>query len=82
MGKIFCLMGKSSSGKDTIFQKIKQIFADQLMPIVSYTTRPMRVGEVEGREYHFITEKLLADYKKQGKVIEQRLYQKVNLQEK
>ena len=78
MGKIFCLMGKSSSGKDTIFQEIKHIFKEKLIPIVSYTTRPMRVGEVEGREYHFISGQQLIAYGNQGKVIEQRVYHTVN----
>ena len=40
MGKIFCLMGKSSSGKDTIFSILKE--TEALKPIVLYTTRPMR----------------------------------------
>ena len=40
MGKIFCLMGKSSSGKDTIFKKIRDDKELNLKPIVSYTTRP------------------------------------------
>ena len=78
MGKIFCLMGKSSSGKDTIFQEIKHIFNKTLIPIISYTTRPMRVGEIEGREYHFISEQQLKVYENQNKVIEQRLYHTVN----
>lgn len=78
MGKIFCLMGKSSSGKDTLFRNIKEHFKEQLMPIVSYTTRPMRAGERQGEEYHFINEEVLKEYDEQGKIIEQRMYRTVS----
>ena len=44
MGKIFCLMGKSSSGKDTIFRDLLKEKDLKLKPIVSYTTRPMRAN--------------------------------------
>ena len=57
MGKIFCLMGKSSSGKDTIFKKIRDDKELNLKPIVSYTTRPKRTNETNGVEYFFINEK-------------------------
>lgn len=77
MGKIFCLMGKSSSGKDTIFGDLIKEKELGLLPVISYTTRPMRVNEVEGREYHFITEKQLKDYQVIDKIIEHRVYQTV-----
>ena len=54
MGKIFCLMGKSSSGKDTIFKELKDDTDLNLKPIISYTTRPKRVSETQGIEYFFI----------------------------
>lgn len=74
MGKIFCIMGKSSSGKDTLYQRILQRKNLNLKQIVSYTTRPIRAGEVDGMEYHFCSyeerDRLLAE----GKVIEIRSY--------
>ena len=76
MGKIFCLMGKSSSGKDTIFSILKE--TEALKPIVLYTTRPMRNNEVDGREYYFINEERLKRYEACNKVIEQRVYHTVN----
>ena len=76
MGKIFCLMGKSSTGKDTIFSILKN--GTTLKPIVLYTTRPMRNNEENGREYYFINEERLAEYQECNKVIEQRVYQTVN----
>ena len=45
MGKIFCLMGKSSTGKDTIYKMLRDEKALQLQTIVPYTTRPIRAGE-------------------------------------
>lgn len=50
-GKDFYIMGKSSSGKDSIY---RQLEADQelgLRRLVIYTTRPIRDGEENGREY-------------------------------
>ena len=76
MSKIFCLMGKSNSGKDTIFAKLKQ--NKMLKPIVLYTTRPMRNNEVQGREYYFINEEKLMEYQAENKVIEQRVYHTIN----
>lgn len=47
MGKICYIMGKSSSGKDTIFKKLKEILP-QFRTIILYTTRPIRAGETDG----------------------------------
>lgn len=44
----------------------------------SYTTRPIREGEEEGREYHFITEKEVEEFEKQGRIIELRAYNTVH----
>lgn len=78
MGKIFCLMGKSSSGKDTIFRELLKEEVLKLKPIISYTTRSMRINEVDGREYYFINKKELEAYEEKNKVIEQRVYQTVH----
>lgn len=69
MGKIFYLMGKSSSGKDTIFKELSE-----LCTLVPYTTRPIRAGERDGVEYHFTDEGGYQRYAAAGKVIEQREY--------
>lgn len=76
MGKIFYLMGKSASGKDTIYKKIREN-CPNLKSIVLYTTRPMRDGETEGVEYHFTTAERLKQFEQDGKVIELRTYQTV-----
>lgn len=78
MGNIFCLIGKSSSGKDTVFKLLREQEKLNLKPIVSYTTRPKRNGETEGIEYHFIDNKALELYRAENKVIEERVYHTVN----
>ena len=74
MGKIFCLMGKSSTGKDTIFKRLTENKELNLKTIVSYTTRPIRNGEEEGKEYFFVGEERLKELEDAGKVIELRAY--------
>lgn len=75
MGKIFYLMGKSSSGKDTVFKRLLENEKLSLRTIVSYTTRPIRDGETEGVEYHYVSEEELQAITAYGKLIELRAYQ-------
>lgn len=74
MGKIVCLMGKSSTGKDTIFKEILREKKFPLKTIVPYTTRPIRRGEREGVEYFFVEVERYQELREQGKVIEERTY--------
>ncbi len=76
MGKIFYIMGKSSSGKDTIYKKLLE--DSTLHTVVMYTTRPIREGEKEGREYHFVNDADLERLEQQGLVIEKRSYHTVH----
>ena len=78
MGKIFCLMGKSSTGKDTIYKMLLQNEELSLKRIVPYTTRPIRVGEAEGVEYHFTDEEGYQALSQAGKIIEARAYNTVH----
>lgn len=77
MGKLFYIIGKSSSGKDTIFQRLLKEESLKLRPLVLYTTRPMRAGEEPGVQYHFTDEAGLKALQEQGKVIELRAYDTV-----
>lgn len=77
MKKLFLVMGKSASGKDTLYKDIVGRFGDRLGVVVPYTTRPKRQGETEGVEYHFITEGQMSRMKRDGKIIESRCYQTV-----
>lgn len=74
MGKIVCLMGKSSTGKDTIFRELLGKEELHLKVIVPYTTRPVRAGEEQGQEYFFVDEEEFQRLKKCGRVIEDRVY--------
>lgn len=74
MKNIFYIMGKSSTGKDTIFNMLKNDKELNLKNIVPWTTRPMRNGEVHGREYFFVDEEKLNELTKMNKVIECRSY--------
>ena len=74
MGKIVYLMGKSSSGKDTIYKKLLEQDKIRLQKIVPYTTRPIRAEEREGVEYHFTDEEGYQELLKKGEVIEARIY--------
>ena len=71
MGKIFYLMGKSSSGKDTIFKELKKRMPF-LHTVTIYTTRPMRENERDGEEYFFVDDKVLDAFQKENRVIELR----------
>ena len=70
-------MGKSASGKDTIYKKIKEQFPE-FKTIVIYTTRPIREGEKDGVEYFFVDDKEAKRLQEEGKVIELRAYNTVH----
>lgn len=58
--KVFMIIGKSFSGKDTLMNEIlsdKEFCkSNNLEQLVRCTTRKMRPGEVEGKTYYFITD--------------------------
>lgn len=76
MGNIFYVMGKSASGKDTIYKKLLERMP-WLKTVVTYTTRPIRDGETEGVEYHFTTAGQLEQFRQEGRLIELRTYETV-----
>ncbi len=76
MGRIYYIMGKSATGKDTIYKKVLKQRPD-LKTIVMYTTRPIREGETDGVEYHFRTIPEMEEIRDSGKIIELRMYQTV-----
>ena len=77
MSNIYYLMGKSSSGKDTIYKRIKELHPE-LKTVTIYTTRPIREGEKNGKEYYFVNEEKLHQLLDDGKVIELRTYDTVH----
>ena len=76
MSRIFCIVGKSSSGKDTLYRGILAQ-SPELIPVVPYTTRPRRVTERDGVDYWFVTDAQLEQLEREGRVIEKRCYQTI-----
>ena len=78
MGKIICLMGRSASGKDTIFKRLLEDPGLGLCKVIPYTTRPIREGERDGVEYFFTDEAGFRTLQSEGKIIEDRAYHTVH----
>ena len=77
MGYIFYLMGKSSSGKDTIYKELTGKKDFPLKTVTGYTTRPRRSGENQGVEYYSVDRSVYENMRKKGIVIESRDYNTV-----
>lgn len=73
MGKIYYVMGKSCSGKDTIYKRLAKMHPE-FRTIVPYTTRPIREGESDGVEYFFVDGERLGEMQEAGRIIEARSY--------
>lgn len=74
MGKIFYIMGKSATGKDTIYEELLSKQDLNLQPFIMYTTRPIRAKETDGVQYHFTDVETLKKMQEEGRVIELRKY--------
>lgn len=72
MNRIFYIIGKSSSGKDTVYKRL--LSEMKLIPVIIYTTRPMRENEQQGREYYFVDKTCFEKMCSDGDVIEKRIY--------
>lgn len=55
LGKIFVVSGPSGSGKSTITKKVRDLLNIPLS--ISATSRKARVGEINGKDYYFLSEK-------------------------
>lgn len=76
MGRIYYLLGKSATGKDTLYKEILKR-RPKLRTVTMYTTRPIREGETDGVEYFFTDREELERKLASGKVIESRTYQTI-----
>ncbi len=72
---ITILVGKSASGKDAIQKVLTQ---SGYTPMVSTTTRPMREGETEGVDYHFVDDKTFKQMAAEDEFLEYRSYNVIN----
>ena len=78
MARIFIVMGKSATGKDTIYKKLLEAEELHLKTAVMYTTRPIRKAEENGVEYYFVDEDTLNMLQEQNKIIEHRAYETIH----
>ena len=69
MYKIVTLSGKAGSGKDALMHEVRKVLPE-LHEIVSCTTRPMREGEVDGTNYHFLTNQEFSERLNNGTMVE------------
>ncbi len=74
MAKIYVIMGKSSTGKDTVYKELINNNNIHFHVVTMYTTRPQRSGEAEGREYFFTDEDKVEQFIRDNKIIELRAY--------
>lgn len=68
-GLLIVLSGPSGAGKDTILHTLLQKSQD-LRLSVSATTRNPREGEVDGRDYFFVTKEQFLSMRQNGEVLE------------
>lgn len=68
MSLIITLTGMSTSGKSTLAKALSQ--SANFQEAVSVTTRQMRPGEINGVDYHFISNEQFDQYVEQGVLLE------------
>lgn len=70
--KVFALVGPSGCGKDTILNMLLKKYnkSKAFHRIVSYTTRPKREGEQEGKNYFYTTREAMTNYLLSDQIVE------------
>ena len=68
MGRIYYLLGKSATGKDTLYKEILKR-RPKLRTVTMYTTRPIREGETDGVEYFFVDQERFDEMMDEEKII-------------
>lgn len=79
MYKIITLSGKAGAGKDRLMQEVLKVLREEhpdfeINEIVSCTTRPMREGEVDGKNYYFLTHEEFAERLADGTMVEATIF--------
>lgn len=73
MNKIIVLVGESASGKTEIEKGLERIYG--IKPLISHTSRPARVGEVDGTHYHFVSDDVIRKLIDNGETVEHTTYE-------
>jgi len=68
-GKLIVIVAPSGTGKSTMIKRLKIDFPS-LIESVSYTTRPMRPGEIDGKSYFFISREEFSKMRDQNEFLE------------
>jgi guanylate kinase len=68
-GFVFVLSAPAGTGKTTLVRMLSQEL-DCIVESISYTTRPPRSNEIEGRDYFFISKKEFASKVEKGDFLE------------
>ena len=72
--KVIAICGKSAAGKDTMLQSMLETMGDNAHEVISHTTRPPREGEVDGKNYYFISRTDFAHKGMRGEMLETAMY--------
>lgn len=72
---LFVVSGPSGTGKDTVVAKLLGSHPE-IEKTVSATTRTMREGEVNGKNYHFLTKEQFETALAEGNIVEHTCYAK------
>ena len=68
-GTILVIVAPSGTGKSTLIEKLRQE-VPSLVWSTSYTTRPIREGEVDGKDYFFTTKEDFIQKRDRGEFVE------------
>lgn len=74
MCRVVSLVGGSAVGKDRILRQVLKESIDRIKPIISTTSRPMRNGEIQGKEYNFVSKEKAEEMMFKHEFIEFREY--------
>ncbi|MBR6090679.1 MAG: guanylate kinase [Anaerolineaceae bacterium] len=67
---ILIISGLSGSGKDTVINRLKEISTVRYHFVVTCNTRKKREGEIDGKDYHFISRERFLEMIKNGEMLE------------
>lgn len=68
-GRLFVFSAPSGAGKSTILARLKDIFPHSVYSI-SHTTRPIREGETDGKDYFFVSREKFLEMVRRGEFLE------------